>query len=133
MWLDGTHIRRKKTYSLTMHWSIETSHWPKLINMRHFRFLKTLPPNGPFPSNSFFYFFLPKKPLLILRVKPLFFSLLHLSLLSFSSLFLFLLSFSFPAYRTPFHSNDWKFDRLVFKKSARSFQRILPIFQSVPF
>ena len=72
-----------------MHGSIETSHWPKLINMRHFRFLKTLPPNGPFPSNSFSYFFQPKKPLLILRVKPLFFSLLHLSLLSFSSLFLF--------------------------------------------
>ena len=83
-----------------------------------------------FHPTVFPIFFQPKKPLLILRVKPLFFSLLHLSLLSFSSLFLFLLSFSFPASRTPFHSNDWKFDRLVFKKSARSFQRILPIFQS---
>ena len=77
-----------------MHGSIETSHWPKLINMRHFRFLKTLPPNGPFPSNSFSYFFQPKKPLLILRVKPLFF--LFFTFLSFLSPRSFFFSFLFP-------------------------------------
>ena len=51
-----------------MHGSIATSHWRELINMRYFRcgilviiylsgFLKMLPPNGPFPTDSFLCFF----------------------------------------------------------------------------
>ena len=58
-------------------------------------FFKTLSPNGPFASNSFFrpeISLQSSHPEKTTRVQPLLFSLLRLS---FSSLFVFLLSFSF--------------------------------------
>ena len=85
-----------------MHGSIATSHWRELINMRYFRcgilviiylsgFLKMLPPNGPFPTDSFLCFFFLAKAAVIKTKSAntvfFFFS-------SFSPFFLLALSFS---------------------------------------
>ena len=87
-----------------MHGSIATSHWRELINVRYFRygilviiylsgFLKMLPPNGPFPTDSFLrFFFLAKAAVIKTKSATTVFSFFLLFLLSFSSLFLFLLS-----------------------------------------
>ena len=83
------------------------------------RILKTLPPNGPFPSNSFFSAKKTISKVAIIRTKSAtiaFFSSTPPFFLALSFLLFFSLLSVIGAYRaqktcllTPFHSNDCKF------------------------
>ena len=95
--------------------------------------LKTLPPNGPFASNSFF------RPKTILKVAIIKIQSATTAFFSSSSFFLVALSFSFvsivitfAAYQapktcllTPFHTNDCNFRQVGFHKIGQIFITVM--------